>query len=1722
MKQRLLTILLTIMPLLANAEAVEINGIYYNLVGKSMQAEVTSNPNRYSGEVVIPATVEYEGSTYSVTSIGTGAFTDCDNMTSITIPNSITTIGEEAFYLCKGLRSIDIPNNVTSIKRLTFYGCSGLTSVTIPNSVTSIGEFAFYMCSSISSITIPNSVSIIENHVFSGCTGLSSVTIPDNLTKISSEVFSNCSELISVTIPNGVTSIDVRAFSGCKKLTSFTVPNSVTYIGIEAFKNCVGLTTVTIGNGIKNIGKHAFASCQNISDVYCSAEDVPSTASDAFEGSYPESTTLHVVASAINSYKATAPWSSFKDIVDLNSGGSGNNDTPPSGTFEIGGIYYNLVGKSMQAEVISNPNRYSGEVVIPATVEYEGSTYSVTSIGTGAFTDCDNMTSITIPNSITTIGEEAFYLCKGLRSIDIPNNVTSIKRLTFYGCSGLTSVTIPNSVTSIGEFAFYMCSSISSITIPNSVSIIENHVFSGCTGLSSVTIPDNLTKISSEVFSNCSELISVTIPNGVTSIDVRAFSGCKKLTSFTVPNSVTYIGIEAFKNCVGLTTVTIGNGIKNIGKHAFASCQNISDVYCSAEDVPSTASDAFEGSYPESTTLHVVASAINSYKATAPWSSFKEILKIGKSEYNLTYIVDGEVYKTYTIEEGEAISPEAVPTKEGYTFSGWSEIPQTMPDHDVTVTGTFSINKYKLTYVVDGVEYKSFEIELGSAITPEAEPTKEGYTFSGWSEIPQTMPDHDVTVTGSFTVNKYKLTYMVDGAEYKSYEVEYGSTITPEAAPTKEGYIFSGWSNLPSTMPARDVTVTGSFTKGAYTLTYIVDGETYKTVGYDFGETITPEAEPSVEGYTFSGWSEIPQTMPDHNVTVTGSFSINTYTLTYMVDGEVYKSFDLEYGAKITPEAEPTKNGYTFSGWSEIPKTMPAHDVTVTGNFTSDATQYNLTITASGNGSVSYNGNAIKNRTRTFSLDEGSNATLTFTPDKGYQIKEVKVNGSTVTISDSKYTISGIDRNITVEATFEVIPAKTYSLSITATGNGSASYSGTVVRGETGSFTVTEGTSATISFSPDNGYRIKSVKVNGSEVSVSKNQYTISDISGDTTVEVEFEAITYTLSITATGNGSATYNETTIRSKTSDFTVNEGASATISFTPDKGYKIKSVTVNGSKVSLSNNQYTVSNIKKNTTVEVEFEAITYTLSIMATGNGVATYDGTTIRSKTSTFTLNEGASATITFTPDEGNRIKNVKVNNAEVTLSGGQYTVENITSNTKVSVEFEAIPHTLTITAKGNGTASCNGKTVREATGTFEVNEGGSAVITFSPDSGHRIKSVKVNDSEIAITNYLYMIYTVQDITSDTSVEVEFESKTPTTYTLSITATGNGAVSYNGTKVRGRSSSFKVNAGASATISFSPDKGNKVKSVSVNNSDVTSDVSDDSYTIDNISGDTNVKVVFEANAVYKLTYMVDGEVYKVYEIEEGAKITPEPEPKKDGYKFSGWSWIPSKMPAEDVVVTGYFTFDGVVKDDVSYAIEGDNASVTNADNANGEIKIEASVSINGKTYQVTSIAEGAFQGCTGLTSVEIPNSVTTIGQNAFNGCSGLLIIKIGNGVKEIGNKAFANIATNSVTTRAEDTGLKVYCEADVLPSTATDAFENSPIDKGTLIVKDEMVMAYKYAMPWNGFGSIIGITTDIRNIAIDADKAFIFDMQGNRIDNVRKGVNIIRTRDGKTKKVVVK
>ena len=355
MKKLLLLSLLLALPIIASAYDALVDGIYYNLIPKGNVAEVTSGDTKYSGSVTIPEKFTYEGMEYSVTSIGNNAFNGCTGLTSVTIGNSVTSIGSGAFSGCSGLTSLTIPNSVTTIGSSAFSGCSGLTSVIIPNSVTSIGGWAFDGCSGLTSLVIsdlaawlnvslgndssnplknsnahhlflndneitdlviPNSVTNIKKYAFEGCSSLTSVTIPNSVTTIGERAFYGCSGLTSVTIGNSVTSIGEGAFAYCSSLTSVTIPNSVTSIGYAAFDVCSGLTSVTIPNSVTSIGNIAFALCSGLTEIYSRITE-PFEINTNCWYNVNKDIPLYVPAGTKAKYEATAGWSEFTNIVEM-------------------------------------------------------------------------------------------------------------------------------------------------------------------------------------------------------------------------------------------------------------------------------------------------------------------------------------------------------------------------------------------------------------------------------------------------------------------------------------------------------------------------------------------------------------------------------------------------------------------------------------------------------------------------------------------------------------------------------------------------------------------------------------------------------------------------------------------------------------------------------------------------------------------------------------------------------------------------------------------------------------------------------------------------------------------------------------------------------------------------------------------------------------------------------------------------------------------------------------------------------------------------------------------------------------------------------------------------------------------------------------------------------------------------------------------------------------
>ena len=471
-------------------------------------------------------------------------------------------------------------------------------------------------------------------------------------------------------------------------------------------------------------------------------------------------------------------------------------------------LYYKILTGGTNAVAVTyysmetSNNHVSGEVVIPSSVEYNGTTYSVTSIGNSAFSRCSSLTSVTIPNSVTFIGNSAFSRCSSLTSVTIPNSVSSIENYAFYDCSSLTSVTIPNSVSSIGCAAFSNCSGLTSIdvalenthyssidgvlynyaqdiliqcpgaktsvTIPNSVTSIGESAFSGCSGLTSVTIPNNVTSIAWSAFSNCSGLTSIDVASENThysSIDGVLYNyaqdtliqcpGAK--TSVTIPNSVTSIGGGAFYGCSGLISVTIGNNVTSIGDDAFYECSGLISVTI-PNSVTSIGDYAFY-SCSSLTSIKCLANTPPSLDGTGPF-------------YNISDTC------TLTVPCGSSAA---------YTASDWNTYFAGRISEDLSFELSVSAND-------DTYGNVAFEAQSCEVATITATPN-EGYEFTGWNdgntENPRTVTvTSDTAFMAIFTASGSSSLQEVNAREFALYPNPAKSFVTLEFETLEENTLL--------------------------------------------------------------------------------------------------------------------------------------------------------------------------------------------------------------------------------------------------------------------------------------------------------------------------------------------------------------------------------------------------------------------------------------------------------------------------------------------------------------------------------------------------------------------------------------------------------------------------------------------------------------------------------------------------------------------------------------------------------------------------------------------------------------------------------------------------------------------------------------------------------------------------------------------------------------------
>ncbi len=645
----LLTVLLSMIGIKANAHDIEVANkdgvtIYYKWINYQTELTVTFQgsstsdySDEYSGDIVIPESVEYEGKTYSVTSIGENAFYGCSGLSSVSIPNSVSSIGFQAFYGCSGMTSVTIPNSVIYIYNWAFYGCSGLTSVTFPNNVITIGDDAFentawydnqpdglvYAGKMVykykgempanTDITLEDGTLGITGRGFSNCSALTSVTIPNSVTFISGSQFYNTAWYdnqpdglvyagkvaytykgnklanTNIILEDGTLGIAGGAFTNCSGLTSVSIPNSVTSIGRDAFYGCTSLTSVSIPNSVTYIYDNTFVGCRSLTSM-----SIPNSVISIFENAFSgcRSLTSVSIGNSVTSIgeKAFAGCSSLTSVSCL----AANVPTIEIRTFlntPIENITLYVPASSIDAYKSVEP--WSG---FKAVVPIETKTIHVETAGT---------LSTLIPEAekyliedLTLTGElngTDIRLLRDMAGNNYKGEVTEgkLRVLDLSGASivegGDPYLESSSIKTTVGATMFPIYGS----KYSTSKDVISYYMFAGCHSLQSVKLPAGITSIYFQGFAYCTNLESISIFDKVTNFETAAFQDCRKLASIRIPNSVTNIFGGSFSGCNSLTSIIVEEGnpkydSRDNSNAVIETEDNRLIIGCSATTIPNT------------------------------------------------------------------------------------------------------------------------------------------------------------------------------------------------------------------------------------------------------------------------------------------------------------------------------------------------------------------------------------------------------------------------------------------------------------------------------------------------------------------------------------------------------------------------------------------------------------------------------------------------------------------------------------------------------------------------------------------------------------------------------------------------------------------------------------------------------------------------------------------------------------------------------------------------------------------------------------------------------------------------------------------------------------------------------------------------------------------------------------------------------------------------------
>lgn len=473
------------------------------------------------------------------------------------------------------------------------------------------------------------------------------------VTSIGGSAFQGCHDLTSIYLPQTIETLASWSFTGCSLLKEIEFPENLKSIGDYAFMDCHAFTTVTLPKTIESVGHRAFFNCYSLGALRTMNEtpiELNTIKDPAFDiiyedpKNYEYDAVLYVPAGSLDKYKEDKQWGKFNYIIEL-----GENDVMPSvKKVEIENVYYLLNEGNNVSKVMKYDEGfdYAGDLVVKDNIEYEGVNYTTRKVSTEAFSNCDNLTSLVLPNSIKTIGDYAFSRCHSLTSVVLPSEITRIGFFTFGECSSLAEINIPETVTELGSYVFNSCSSIKSIKFPSNLKKIDYNAFEGCSALTEVVIPETVSYIGDGAFSGCSSLSNVVLPknlehlgdwcfNMCSSIEEMVlpstlkklgegmFYDCSNLKKVNIPANVKKVGESAFGNCIYLPSIVIPAGVEDIGNFCFQNCASLESVYSEIKEPFAIMKEVFD--FTQFQTLYVPEGTQELYSKTEFWNLFKNI-----------------------------------------------------------------------------------------------------------------------------------------------------------------------------------------------------------------------------------------------------------------------------------------------------------------------------------------------------------------------------------------------------------------------------------------------------------------------------------------------------------------------------------------------------------------------------------------------------------------------------------------------------------------------------------------------------------------------------------------------------------------------------------------------------------------------------------------------------------------------------------------------------------------------------------------------------------------------------------------------------------------------------------------------------------------------------------------------------------------------------------------